>query len=209
MLKESIAPPTPHCPPKLRMNSPENLSHGSNYANGQKIRELRCRLGMTQLALAMKIDCSERLIRKMEKSESVSGKNLSVLCFFFNSQGIAVDLNDLIFTPESASEVARQWFRERFLEHKKKADQDWFSDEISLSENCLFRLEVLERFAAANEISVGTVLSPDQNVALNFHVKRGDTQVEQLIGSVWLSVENEKITQLHLILDSDLDWKNV
>ena len=44
------------------MRSSGNSNHGSKYANGQKNRDFRRQLGLTQLELATKIDCSERLV---------------------------------------------------------------------------------------------------------------------------------------------------
>ena len=49
------------------MSSLKNPNCGSKFANGPRVREARLLLGLTQLELAMQLDCSERLIRKMEK----------------------------------------------------------------------------------------------------------------------------------------------
>ena len=187
------------------MSSLKKPKRGSKFADGPRIREARLRLGLTQLELAMQLDCSERLVRKMEKSEGVSLRKLSLLCVFLRSKDVEVALDDLVFTPNNAPEVAKQWFRGRFLDQKKEADKKWFSDEISLSQNCLSNLKVLERLASATEISLGAVLSLHHNVSLSFHLARPKGGAEDPSGTVLLSVENEKITRLHVFLDRDLD----
>jgi len=194
-----------HDPLKSRMSAPEYSNHGSLISNGQKVRDLRCLLGLTQLELAMKVDCSERLIRKMEKSESVSVKSLSILWMFFRVQGIEVGLNDLVFSASNAQDVAVQWFRERFIERKKQADQKWFCEQLSLSGGTRSKLDVLERFAQAFEVSVGMAVHHDHNVAINFHINRGDGRLEDPSGSVWLNLDGGKINQLHVILDFEFE----
>jgi len=189
---------------KLRMNSSKNSNHGSLLANGKKIRDLRCLLGLTQLELAMKVDCSERLIRKMEKRESVSVKSLSFLYVFFRAQGIEVGLNDLIYSPSNALEIAEQWFRERFIDHNNQADQKWFSEQLSLSSSTASKLKVLQKFAQASGISLGMAMHHDQNVVINFHITR-DKPSQDPSGSVWLKLTSGKISRLHVILDSEFE----
>ena len=187
------------------MNSTKRSNHGFKIANGQIIHRFRCQLGLTQLELAMNMDCSERLVRKMEKNGTVSLKSLSLLCSFFKTQGIELLPTDLISTPNNNLEVAKQWFGERFIEHKKEADQKWFSKTLTPSSSTISKLEVLEPFAKAGEISVGMALNHEHNVAVNFHVRLSENPGQDPSGSVWLKVENDKITRLHVMLDSELD----
>ena len=184
-------------------------SHSSKFANGQKIHDFRCLLGLTQLELAMKIDCSERLVRKMEKNGTVSLKSVSLLHSYLRTQGIELSLTDLFSEPSNALEVAKQWFGERFIERKKEADQKWFSGALTPSSSTASKLEVLEQFAAAGEISVGMVLNHEQNAAVNFHVKLSEKSAQDPSGSIWLSINNEKITRLHVMLDSEFEWGEV
>ena len=188
------------------MNSTKRSNHGFKIANGQIIHRFRCQLGLTQLELAMNMDCSERLVRKMEKNGTVSLKSLSLLCSFFKTQGIELLLADLISRPNNNSlEVAKQWFEERFIEDKKEADQKWFSKTLTPSNSTISKLEVLEPFAEAGEISVGMALNLEHNVAVNFHVRLSENPGQDPSGAVWLKVESDKITRLHVMLDSELD----
>ena len=191
------------------MNVPKQTNHSSKFANGQKIHDFRSLLGLTQLELAMKIDCSERLVRKMEKNGTVSIKSLSLLYSFLTTQSIELSLADLVSKPSNTLEVAKQWFGERFIERKKEADQKWFSRALTPSNCTASKLEVLEQFANAGEISVDMVLNHEQNVAVNFHVKLNEKSAQDPSGSVWLSVDNEKITRLHVMLDSEFEWGEV
>ena len=195
----------PRSSPKC-MNSSENSFQSSRFANGQTIRELRCRLGMTQLGLAMKIDCSERLIRKMEKSQRVSLRSLSLLKDFLGTQQIHVTFNNLCFSPKSPLVVAQQWFRERFVERMKEADQKWFSEEITLSKSTLIKLEVLEKTTKSVGISAGAALHQELDVTINFHLNLEGDLAQEPSGSVWLRAESGKIVQLNLILDSKIQW---
>jgi len=99
---------------------------------------------LAQLEFAMQLDCSERLIRKMEKSERVSLKQLSYLCSFLAAQGIDVNLNDLVVSAINPVEVVKQWFRESFEENTKGANQKWFSDDIALLKRSPQKLKALE-----------------------------------------------------------------
>jgi len=186
----------------LSMNLPENHSKGAVSANGRQIRDLRYLLGLTQLQLAASIDCSERLIRKMEKYENVSLKSLSLLHVFFRSQNIEVSLTDLIVTQRNPVEVARQWFREKFLEGNRDADEKWFVEETKLSNNTLLKLKMLEKLAVAPGLTDDMVLHRGENVAINFYVNRNETPLQDPIGSVWLQITDGKINQLQVILDS-------
>ena len=186
--------------------SSSNFLHGSRVANGSTIRALRCQLGLTQLQLAMNIDCSERLIRKMEKSESVSLKNISHLCEFIKSQDIEVRLSDLITNTKSPAEVAKIWFEERIFENSIEADKRWFSNKIVLSEGSHLKLEVLDEFASAGLISIGDVFGKDQVAALMFHGRRDSPKAPNLCGAVWLRVEKGNISQLHVMLDVGIEW---
>jgi len=191
------------------MNFMKRSHHSSKIANGQVILDFRCVLGLTQLELAMKIDCSERLIRKMEKGERVSMKNLSSLFMHMPAYDIEVSLNDLIVSIRSPVEVAKHWFVERFLEHTIEADQKWFSDEIAFSEGSLLKLEVLAKLAREAQISIGDICHQSQMVCFNFHVDRSTAQLQVPCGLVWLSVENDKIVKVHVMFDSDFEWKEL
>ena len=185
-----------------RMNLLKTSSHGSLLADGQKIRGFRCMLGLTQLELAMKVDCSERLIRKMEKCERVSLKSLSLLLVFFSSQDVAVSLADLIVIQRNPIELARLWFREKFLEGNKSADEKWFAEEINLSNNTLLKLKMLEELAVAAGVIDDTAVHRGENVAIKFYVSRNETPSQDPIGSIWLQITDGKIKQLQVILDS-------
>ena len=154
----------------------------------------------------MKIDCSERLIRKMEKSQRVSLRSLSLLKDFLGTQQIHVTFNNLCFSPKSPLVVAQQWFRERFVERMKEADQKWFSEELTLSKSTLIKLEFLEKATKSVEISAGAALHRELDVAINFHINLEKDPMQDPNGSVWLKVKNRKIVRLHLILDSKIQW---
>ena len=154
----------------------------------------------------MKIDCSERLIRKMEKSQRVSLRSLSLLKDFLGTQQIHVTFNNLCFSPKSPLVVAQQWFRERFVERMKEADQKWFSEEITLSKSTLIKLEVLEKTTKSVGISAGAALHQELDVTINFHLNLEGDLAQEPSGSVWLRAESGKIVQLNLILDSKIQW---
>ena len=195
------------------MGSSRNSNHGSKYANGQKIREFRCQLGLTQLELATKIDCSERLVRKLEKNESVSLKTLSLLCSFLKAQNVEVSLNDLVLNTIDPAEVGKRWFSERlsarFTQHQNEADKRWFSRDLILSNSTVSKLEILQQFAESAEISIGKVVHHGQDAAINFHVKLNENPAQAPSGSIWLSVENQNIMKLHVMLDSGFEWGEI
>jgi len=188
------------------MNFSKHDNHGSVQANGQRIRDLRYLLGLTQLELALKADCSERLIRKMEKYESVSTKSLWLLSVFFRTQNIEASVVDLIVLEPHPLKVARQWFRESFIDHSKLADQKWFCEEVVLSENTLSKLRMLERAAVAFGVTEDVTLHHEQNVAISFSVDCHDSPLRDPSGTVWLQIASGKINRLHVVLDSELEW---
>jgi DNA-binding XRE family transcriptional regulator len=59
--------------------------------NGQYLRQLRAKLGLTQIELAFRLDLSERLVRKAEKSRRIDARNLVLFRLFFEQQGLAID----------------------------------------------------------------------------------------------------------------------
>jgi len=177
-------------------------NHGSQLVNGQKVRELRCQFGLTQLELAMKIDCSERLIRKMEKGRSVSAKSLFFLCDFFRTQNIEIDFDDLVLSQSNALEVAKQWFDERFLARSHRADQKWFSQSLSLSQSTVSKLKIIEQITEASTVSIGATVERDQTVALNFHFGHTETALKDPSGCVWVRIERQEISELCVILDT-------
>ena len=187
------------------MNSPKNQDCGSRITNGRKIRDLRFSLGLTQLELAVGIDCSERLIRKMEKDKSVSTKSLTLLCDFFKSRGVEVRLKELVSQSSETLHVANQWFTERFHEHSRLADQRWFNSSLSLSDATLQKLEIIERRARASELSVGVVVDRGQNVAINFHFNHHSALPQEPSGSLLLNITNGQIIRLSVILDLNFD----
>lgn len=187
------------------MNSPKNQDCGSRITNGRKVRDLRFSLGLTQLELAVGIDCSERLIRKMEKNKSVSTKSLTLLCNFFKSRGVEVRLKELISQSSETLHVANQWFKERFHEYSKLADQRWFNSSLSLSDATLQKLEIIERRARASELSVGVVVDGGQNVAINFHFNHHSAPPQEPSGSLLLNITNGQIIRLNVILDQNFD----
>ena len=180
------------------MISTQEPSCTSRFANGQKIRELRFRLGLTQLELAMRLDCSERLIRKMEKNESVSFKSLSNLHIYFKEQDLEVDPRDLILKPNRALEVAKHWFRERFLDRSENADRKWFSKNLALSSSTISKLRTLAQF---DEISIGTAIHHEHDVAINFNINKKGLPSSDQRGAVWLNVIRGQITKLELVID--------
>lgn len=180
------------------MSSIKKLSCSSKFANGKRIREIRHRLGLTQLELAMRLDCSERLVRKMENQERVSVKSLSTLFLFLKKLNFEVELSELVFTPSNGLEVANQWFRDQFIERIEAGK--WLSETLALSSSTLSKLKILEGF---DEITVCTVVNNKQSVAISFAVKkRKGLSPSNPCGCVWINVEKNKITQLHLILDT-------
>ena len=181
------------------MNSLKDQNYSSRFANGKKIREIRHLLGLTQLELAMRLDCSERLVRKMEKQGSVSVKSLSILCAFLNSHDIKVDLCDLVFEPNNALEVAKQWFTDQLIDGIEHADRKWFSERITLSNTTISKLKILEDCGV---ISVATAIHHQQHVAINFDIETKDSLSPDSSGSIWIIVEKNQITRLQVILDT-------
>ena len=180
------------------MISTKELSHTSQFANGQKIRELRFGLGLTQLELAMRLDCSERLVRKMEKNESVSFKSLSNLYVYLKEEEVEVDPRDLIWQPDKTFEVAEQWFKERFIDRNENADRKWFSKNLALSNSTISKLRTL---AQHDEISIGTVIHHEQDVAIKFIINKKGLPSSEQTGAVWLNVIRGEITKLELVID--------
>ena len=178
----------------------------SRLPNGEKIRELRCLLGLTQRQLASRLECSERLIRKFEKSEFVSSKSLVLLSNFFNGQDLEVSLAGLTFSSLEPLNAGTRWFAKRLLEGDEDADQIWFSHCISLTPSTASKLEVLQGLAADSRITLGEALAFEQKVAIKFYIDRCDSSaVEDPDGCIWLTVVGDKINQLQLILDSEFD----
>ena len=180
------------------MISTQEPSCTSQLSNGQKIRELRFRLGLTQLELAMRLDCSERQVRKMEKNESVSFKSLSNLHTYLKEQNIEVDPRDLIFQPNKTIEVAQQWFKERFIDRLENADRKRFSKKLALSNSTISKLRTLAQF---DEISIRTAIHHEQDVAINFNINKKGLPSSDQSGAVWLSVIRGEITKLELVID--------
>ena len=84
--------------------------------------------------------------------------------------------------------------------------RDRFSHKIAISGGSLLKLKVLEKLAKEAPISIGEIYQQGQTVAFNFHINRSETKSQDPSGSVWLSVESDKIARLHVILDSEVDW---
>ena len=184
----------------MRLTRDQSLSH---LANGEKIRGIRCELGLTQLELAMAIDCSERLVRKMEKGQRVSLKSLTLLCVFLNAKKFDVTLADLAFSLSGVPEVAERWFVERFQEKQADADLRWFHKEISLASGTLAKLEFLDRTAEMSSIYIGVPLHLDSSVAVSFFITP-EAQAQQCpSGVIWMNVQRGQIIHLHVLLDSE------
>ena len=176
--------------------------------NGERIRELRTLLGLTQLELASRLDCSERLIRKMEKCERVSSKSLAHLCKFFRQNDLKVNLCELVSNSFNPAVVAAEWFTNRFIKVDEISSREWFAPGFSPSPNTALKLELLQRFTEASRITSGKTLVFDQTVAISFYLDRHEgSAVEEPDGCVWLTVDGGKIKQLQLILDSEFDWR--
>ncbi len=76
------------------MSAPQNKkknNRNSIVPNGQYLKRLRGQLGLTQSELAFRLNLSERLVRKAEKSHRIACGSLVLFQMFFEQQGLAVD----------------------------------------------------------------------------------------------------------------------
>ena len=80
----------------------KNHSRNSVVPNGHYLRQLRAKLGLTQIELAFRLDLSERLVRKAEKSERIDSRSLVLFRLFFEQQGLAVDPEQVARIPRDA-----------------------------------------------------------------------------------------------------------
>jgi transcriptional regulator with XRE-family HTH domain len=166
-------------------------NRNSIRANGEKIRELRLLVGLTQLELAVRIDCSERLIRKMEKGKVVDAKSLALVQAFFSLQGIAVELTEL-FILVPIKHFAQLWFEERFINRTSEVDSQW------LNPNLLSDPQQASQLLRLEELDITAVLQfacTANDVGIRFEVLTHMLD-QRNTKTLWLTIEGQKIVGL-------------
>ena len=152
-------------------------------------------MGLTQLELAHRIDCSERLIRKMEKGGVVDAKSLSLVQSFFEIRGIEFELSDLyasVHTP--AMNFATQWFEARFLHRDASADAKWLAQAVISDPQ---QAAILDRLGQMSIEGVLRIATADNFTAIRFGLVAGS--VSRIASTtLWLETDQQLIVGLEI-----------
>lgn len=152
-------------------------NRNSIQPDGQYLRQLRAKIGLTQVELAFRLEVSERLVRKAEKGGRIDCSSLLLFIMFYQQQGLRIDAEKFgSLLTLSTKEIAISFFRDCFVLGNENYVARWCAAHVSgsidgqRSAGQLDAIALIESFLAEFEQgakwTIGQVVSDSETASV-------------------------------------------